>query len=83
MLFRSKFIKEKYRLNDDFILYVGGYSPRKNIIGILDAFSLLKNSLKKNLKVVITGRKGISYEIYRNRAIKLGILDSVLYTTNS
>ena len=76
----KKFIKEKYRLNDDFILYVGGYSPRKNIIGILDAFSLLKNSLKKNLKVVITGRKGISYEIYRNRAIKLGILDSVLFT---
>ena len=76
----KKFIKEKYKLNDDFILYVGGYSPRKNIIGILDAFSLLKNSLKKNLKVVITGRKGISYEIYRNRAIKLGILDSVLFT---
>ena len=42
--------------------------------------SLHKNRLKKNLKVVITGRKGISYEIYRNRAIKLGILDSVLFT---
>ena len=55
-------IKDKYRISDNFILYVGGYSPRKNIIGIMEAFSLLKDNLKKDLKIVITGKKGISYD---------------------
>ena len=59
-------------------MYVGGYSPRKNIIGILEAFSLLKDNLKEDLKIVITGKKGISYEIYKNKAIELGISNSVI-----
>ena len=61
-------------------MYVGGYSPRKNIIGILEAFSLLKDNLKEDLKIVITGKKGISYEIYKNKAIELGISNSVIFT---
>ena len=73
-------IKDKYRISDDFILYVGGYSPRKNIIGIMEAFSLLKDNLKRDLKIVITGKKGFSYERYKNRAIELGISKSVIFT---
>ena len=73
-------IKDKYRINNNFILYVGGYSPRKNIIGIMEAFSLLRNTIKKDLKIVITGKKGLSYERYKNRAIELGITDSVIFT---
>ena len=73
----KKFIKDNYKIADNFILYVGGYSPRKNIIGILEAFSLLKDNLKEDLKIVITGKKGISYEIYKNKAIELGISNSI------
>lgn len=73
-------IKDKYRISDNFILYVGGYSPRKNIIGIMESFSLLKDNLKKDLKIVITGKKGLSYERYKNRAIELGISSSVIFT---
>ena len=76
----KKFIKDNYKIADNFILYVGGYSPRKNIIGILEAFSLLKDNLKEDLKIVITGKKGISYEIYKNKAIELGISNSVIFT---
>ena len=73
-------IKDKYRISDNFILYVGGYSPRKNIIGIMESFSLLKDNLKKDLKIVITCKKGLSYERYKNRAIELGISSSVIFT---
>ena len=73
-------IKDKYHIDNNFILYVGGYSPRKNIIGIMEAFSLLNKNLKKDLKIVITGRKGLSYERYRDRAIQLGISDYVIFT---
>ena len=76
----KKFIKDNYKIADNFILYVGGYSPRKNIIGILEAFSLLKDNLKEDLKIVITVKKGISYEIYKNKAIELGISNSVIFT---
>ena len=76
----KNFIKDKYRISDNFILYVGGYSPRKNIIGIMEAFSLLNYNLRKGLKIVITGKKGLSYERYKNRAIELGISDSVVFT---
>ena len=75
-----KIILNKYGIDKDFILYVGGFSPRKNIIGIIEAFSLLKSNLKRNLKLVITGKKGISYERYKNRADELGLSDSVIFT---
>lgn len=46
----------------------------------MEAFSLLKDNLKEDLKIVITGKKGISYEIYKNKAIELGISNSVIFT---
>ncbi|MDZ4957211.1 glycosyltransferase, partial [Clostridium perfringens] len=63
-----------------FILYVGGFSPRKNILGLIEAFSLLSKDTNKNLKLVITGKKGISYEIYKKRVLDLGILNDVIFT---
>ena len=76
----KEFIKNQYNIDKNFLLYVGGYSPRKNIIGILEAFSLLSPKLRNNLYVVITGRKGISYDIYSKRAEDLGIKNSVIFT---
>ena len=46
----------------------------------MESFSLLKDNLKKDLKIVITGKKGLSYERYKNRAIELGISSSVIFT---
>lgn len=76
----KKSINEKYGISDDFILYVGGFSPRKNIIGLIESFSLLKESKRKNLKLVITGKKGISYDKYKQRAIELKVSDNIIFT---
>lgn len=78
--FCKEAINKKYGIKDSFVLYVGGYSPRKNIIGIIEAFSLLDNTIKNNLKLIITGRKGISYEKYRNRAHELNLDNSIIFT---
>lgn len=76
----SKYIaKRYYSIDGDFILYVGGFSPRKNIIGLIDSFSKLLSSYKRDIKLVIAGKKGKSYDIYRNRAEELHILDKVLF----
>ncbi|MGL4654473.1 MAG: glycosyltransferase family 4 protein [Sarcina sp.] len=76
----KSFLKKIYNINDDFILYVGGFSPRKNIAGLIEAFSKALPSLPTSTKLVVIGRKGISYETYKNRAISLGISDKVIFT---
>jgi glycosyltransferase involved in cell wall biosynthesis len=58
-------LKEKYNLPDKFILYFGTIEPRKNIIGLIKAFELLKKSYKPqttNYKLVIAGTKGWLYQ---------------------
>ncbi len=76
----KKIIKDKYSISDNFILYVGGFSPRKNILGLIESFSLIPPKKRKNLKLVITGRKGLSYPKYKQRAETLKVAEDVLFT---
>ncbi|WP_457913557.1 glycosyltransferase [Candidatus Gillettellia adelgis] len=46
-------ISKRYSLNTSFILYTGGIDHRKNIAGLLKAFSLLPESLRKKHQLVI------------------------------
>ena len=76
----SKSIIEKnYSITGDYILYIGGFSPRKNILGLLNSFSLLLPKLKKDIKLVIAGSKGKSYDIYKKRVQDLHIEDKVIF----
>ncbi|WP_298836316.1 glycosyltransferase family 1 protein, partial [uncultured Clostridium sp.] len=76
----SKYIVEKnYSITGDYILYIGGFSPRKNILGLLDSFSMLLPRLKKGIKLVIAGSKGKSYDMYIKRAQDLHIEDKVIF----
>lgn len=53
-----------YKLPDEFILFLGTIEPRKNITSLVKAFEHLKKSGKgyENLKLVIAGRMGWSFE---------------------
>jgi len=53
-------IGKKYNLPDKFILYFGTIEPRKNIIGLIRAFELLRK--KQPIKLVIAGAKGWLYQ---------------------
>lgn len=76
----SKYIAKKYySIDGDFILYVGGFSPRKNIIGIIESFSKLICLYKKPLTLVIVGNRGKSYSLYKKCAEKLNIQDKVIF----
>ncbi len=74
------FVRKKYGIGDKFILYVGGFSPRKNIKGLIEAFSIIKDKLKEPYKLVILGKKGRSYYDYRDTAYNLGLKDDVIFT---
>lgn len=72
-------IKREYKIKDDFILYIGGFSPRKNIIGLIESFYILKQKTKSPLKLVIAGTHGISYNIYKKRVDDLHLENDVLF----
>lgn len=71
--------KEYYSISGDFILYVGGFSPRKNIIGLIESFSKLISIYKKDIKLVIAGKRGKSYDSYKKRAEELNISNKIIF----
>ncbi|HBC97601.1 MAG TPA: glycosyltransferase family 1 protein [Clostridium sp.] len=76
----SRYIaKRYYSITGDYILYVGGFSPRKNILGLIESFSKFISLYKKPVKLVIAGMKGKSYNIYKKRTETLNIPDKVIF----
>jgi glycosyltransferase involved in cell wall biosynthesis len=65
-------IKKKYRLPYKFVLYLGTIEPRKNILGVIQAYDALQqfagdsnNENLKKYKLVLSGEKGwLSEKIY-------------------
>lgn len=58
------YVKKKYGLPDNYILYLGTLEPRKNIVSLLKAFDRLKQEdafKNSDLKLVIAGAKGWLY----------------------
>jgi glycosyltransferase involved in cell wall biosynthesis len=49
------FLRDTYKLTDPFILYLGGFSERKNVASALTAFSKVYKDLNKKYKLVIVG----------------------------
>lgn len=70
------FIKEKYAIKGDFILFVGTIQPRKNISRLIEAFSMMTNS---SINLVIIGKKGWLYEEILDAPKKFGVSDKVKF----
>lgn len=76
----ADFIREKYELGSDIILYLGGFSPRKNVKSILVAFSMIYKNLSKDYKVVIIGSSRDDHQFLNKLAQSLGIGDKIIFT---
>lgn len=50
-----EYIKNKYSIDSPFLLYIGGFSTRKNVKELIIAFKKIQNSLKKDYKLVLCG----------------------------
>ncbi len=51
----KQILRDKYSIDYDFILYIGGFSRRKNIYNLISAFSKAYKSFKKPIKLVLLG----------------------------
>ncbi len=53
---KTKKVLEKYGINFEYILYLGGLKPHKNVESLVEAYLLLPEEIKKRYKLLIIGR---------------------------
>lgn len=76
----KSYLRDTYNITDDFLLYLGGFSPRKNVKSILVAFSRIYNELPSSYKVVIIGPSKDDHCYLSKLCDTLGISDKVVFT---
>jgi glycosyltransferase involved in cell wall biosynthesis len=71
--------RKRLRLPERYILYLGGYSFRKNVTALIQAFSQLRN-LRHHVKLVLAGgiKSGLEEQL-RSLIAKLGIQEDVVW----
>ncbi|OGY22003.1 MAG: hypothetical protein A3A65_03090 [Candidatus Chisholmbacteria bacterium RIFCSPLOWO2_01_FULL_49_14] len=63
-------VKHIYNIQGDYILYLGTLQPRKNLVRLISAFAKLN---RKDLGLVIAGKKGWQYAKILEEGKRLGI----------
>jgi len=78
-----KKVREKYRINKNYILFLSTLKPNKNIEGLLEAFVILRKNpqiKKQKLQLVIAGRKGWLFESIFVKVKELNLKKEVVFT---
>lgn len=70
---------QPYDLTRPFILFVSTIEPRKNIVGLIEAFDILKRTQKIEHDLVLVGQKGWLYEPIFERIARSPYRDSIYH----
>ena len=74
-------IKKQYRIDADYIIFVGTLQPRKNLERLIEAFAkLTPGVLSGNLSLVIAGKKGWLYDSIFDKVKQLSLEGRVIFT---
>ncbi|MBN8688285.1 MAG: glycosyltransferase family 4 protein [Chitinophagales bacterium] len=57
-------VKDQYTEGKEYFIYTGSVHPRKNLLGLLRAFSLFKKRQQSSMKLVIAGRLAWKYDSF-------------------
>jgi glycosyltransferase involved in cell wall biosynthesis len=71
--------KEKYKLDQDFILFVSTIEPRKNLPGLLQAYRRLRDDYKRDETLVLAGSNGWLWEEVYETVAKLNLEKHVAF----
>lgn len=74
-------IKKKFKINNEYILYLGTLQPKKNLLGLIEAFKILTLQLPNtNYSLVISGKKGWLYNEIFEKVKELKLEDKIIFT---
>lgn len=76
----SNYIKEKYNIKGKFALYVGGFSDRKNVHSLIQAFSKAYKNLGEDFSLLILGSYRDSDGPLVRLADSLGMSEKIIFT---
>lgn len=77
--YANKVLAKKYNINSNFILYVGSITePQKNLVKLVEAFSLLKKKGIKD-KLVLVGNNGNNSHLVYDEINKLNLVNEVVH----
>jgi glycosyltransferase involved in cell wall biosynthesis len=72
-------IQNRYGIKGRFILYIGGFSPRKNLRGLINAYHRIYKEMKTPCKLVILGKPSRDYPGLIKLVESFGLQDWVLF----
>jgi glycosyltransferase involved in cell wall biosynthesis len=67
-------------LNSQFLLFVGRLEERKNILGIIEAFEILKKKYQIPHKLILAGRGGYGYDRIKNYESRIKNKEDIIET---
>lgn len=73
-------VNKRFNFNGPFIMYIGGFSLRKNVKGLVDAFNNIHKNIDENYKLLIVGGlrdEGLKLKAYTE---SLPIKDKIIFT---
>lgn len=74
-----KKVLEKYHIANNYILFIGTLQPRKNLVRLIKAFSILSGKYQ-SLQLVIAGKKGWLYDKIMRAPKLYGVENRVVFT---
>lgn len=74
------FVKNNFKVEDPYILYLGGFSSRKNVRNLILAFNKIKNDLKVKHKLILGGSLRDEGLALKELVSSLGLEDTIIFT---
>ncbi len=74
-----QFVKQKYKLDQEYILFVSTIEPRKNLPGLLQAYRRLRDDYKRQEPLVLAGSNGWLWEEVYETVERLNLKDYVIF----
>ena len=74
------YLKTKFSIRQDYILYLGTIEPRKNIIGVIKSYNLLRDS-GKNIDLVLAGSWGWKTKEIKRAWQESKYRDNIIFTS--
>ncbi len=74
-----EFLRREYSYSNDFILYLGGFSPRKNVDGLLESYKRIYKELPGYYDLVLLGASKDNHYELKKKVEDMGLRDRVVF----